>query len=130
MGGPLVHSTFKFGRTDQAVKVRAQRLQQKLPRDDATPEEIRVWGKQYGLGVPATVALLGGLPNGSVLLGTGGSPMTELDNSTMYNALLEAKGNVDAQRKLRWGAIMTDPEMVKCVEAFVHEPLRWNKYFA
>eukprot|EP01064_Diplonema_japonicum_P025404 TRINITY_DN36824_c0_g1_i1.p1 TRINITY_DN36824_c0_g1~~TRINITY_DN36824_c0_g1_i1.p1 ORF type:complete len:351 (+),score=72.60 TRINITY_DN36824_c0_g1_i1:55-1053(+) len=125
MGAPLVSMTPFFGRSESQAKSVASHYKP-IPDANATYDDLVQWGKQFDLGVPETIAVLGGQSSGSALFASGSD--MELSHH-YYTNILKADAEGDANRLMYGKALMGDEYGRKCCMVFAGDELYWNRYF-
>eukprot|EP01065_Artemidia_motanka_P044137 TRINITY_DN6236_c1_g3_i2.p1 TRINITY_DN6236_c1_g3~~TRINITY_DN6236_c1_g3_i2.p1 ORF type:complete len:435 (+),score=130.78 TRINITY_DN6236_c1_g3_i2:91-1305(+) len=123
MGAPFPVDGFRFGRLDPAVRHRAASLAGP-PDHSASAADVRSFFLQFGLTDPEAVALLGGVPEGSLVLGDQ-STSVWIDNS-YHRRVLAAE---QAGGAVPWSRALLSDELRGWTEAFAEDGLRFHKHF-
>eukprot|EP01062_Namystynia_karyoxenos_P025333 TRINITY_DN19951_c0_g1_i1.p1 TRINITY_DN19951_c0_g1~~TRINITY_DN19951_c0_g1_i1.p1 ORF type:complete len:462 (+),score=139.13 TRINITY_DN19951_c0_g1_i1:70-1386(+) len=128
MGAPLSHATYRFGRADEDVPLRAAAMFPVAPpHPGASAAEVRGFFAQFGAPDSEAVALLGGVPEGSLLLGADSSAVWA--DSSFFAELLAAE-KAGTAASVPWAAaLLQDPQFRPWVELYAGDTLRWNKHF-
>eukprot|EP00756_Hemistasia_phaeocysticola_P054851 Hpha_TRINITY_DN30760_c0_g1::TRINITY_DN30760_c0_g1_i1::g.28403::m.28403 len=122
MGLAVRKEDFRFGRLDEELDARREAFRPPPP-PSCSATELRSFFEQFGVPPAQAVALLGGVPEGSLLLGA--RTNTAWASNAYFPSVLASGGE-----KLDWGpAILSDPELRAAAAVFAEDTLEWNRQF-
>eukprot|EP01061_Rhynchopus_euleeides_P029374 TRINITY_DN4808_c0_g1_i1.p1 TRINITY_DN4808_c0_g1~~TRINITY_DN4808_c0_g1_i1.p1 ORF type:complete len:359 (+),score=117.60 TRINITY_DN4808_c0_g1_i1:51-1127(+) len=128
MGGPVVGMEPKFGRSEAETLRRREKGWGTFPGADATFEEFKAFGDQYGLTEVELVAILGGHSSGSVLFNPSKASLLDVQ---LYKRFVKAKASGASTADIPFAQVLGhDDFSQQCTDVFARDNLHWNLYFA